>query len=354
MKIFLDKISIGPGQRKFKLKVQKEDLTTGAVGFDEVSVMTNRNLEDLGVDSSELYQYNNNTLYDIDSVNTSYFSGDNEDSSFRLPLIRQKDFVQFNEFDFTLTNEPSGTLALPLDKFALFDRYQDIPNSVIKYNDARFGDVNITSGMSDDEIYAELEKVFGDANELGSDHPTIDPAFIGEEYVKINSGISIARQETTLPYSYVMESDLTEAQNIGDNGFVSVNPFKTKNHLKNDYNVYIDADEFVAWRRYNRIGRISDNLWLSYKVDQSDNSTNEYLTRDFETVEHIEGVSKYKGESDGHKSSIYSIRIHNSGLNQTGEIYTELRNIFEKSLFNLMTKIAPVHTQLWKIEYVDQ
>lgn len=350
MKIFLDKLSVGPGQRKFKVQIQNEELSATALGFEEVSVLTNKNIDTTGESTNNLHNYNNNTLYDVDSVNHFYYTGANEDNSFRMPITRHRDMVQFDDFDFALTNEASGTLELALDQFAFFDRYSDIPNSVISYDPSiiQSDPIDIQPESTEEEIFEELSKIFGTVNEAGD-----DKNFVGNEYTKINPSISIARTQESLPYSYILESDLTSGQIKGDGGFVNVNPFKTKNHLKNDYNVYIDGDEFVAWRRYRAIGRNGDNLWLSYNVDQSNSSTNEYLTRNFQTIEHLEGISKFKGESTGHKSNIYSIRVHNSGLNLEGEIYEQLRNIFEKSLFNLMTKIAPAYTQLWKIEYID-
>lgn len=355
MKIFLDKLSVGVGQRKFKVRVHDDALTGAEPGFEAVRVLTNKNTDLTGAATNTLHEYSDATLCDVDSVRHVYRSAANEDNDFKMPITQHQDFVQFHDYDFALTKEVSGTLSLELDKFKLFDRFQDFPNVLISYDSSKFGDINITAGMSEAEIYAELEKVFGTANDEGHDHATIDPSFINKEFKILHPNIAVAANADSLPFSYVLESNHAENQVVGSNGYVNVNPFRTKNHLKNDYNMFVDSsDQLVAWRRYTGIGRTGDEIWISYRVDHANSTTNEALTEQYETVEFLEGIAKYKGSSTGHKSNIYSIRIHNSGLNQEGEIYTELRNVFEKSLFTMMTKIAPMHTQLWKIEYIDE
>lgn len=347
MKIFVEKIVVGDGLRKFKAHVVNDALTAREATFDDVKVFASRNPE-----GSDNNRDTNNTLYDVDSIQMCYFSGINEDNSFRVPAIRHEDIMQFNEFDFSLSYEVSGQLSLPLDKFKFTDRYEDMNDVLISYDGTDFASVSITDGMSEAQILEQLMKVFGYAVE----NPTPEQlSFIGKTFTELHPTIQVSAEAGSLPFSYILETDLTRMQNVEPYGCLEVNLFKTKNHLKNDYNVYVDSqDRLVAWRRYKSIGRNFENIYLSYTVDHADASVNEYLTRNYETVEHIDGFVKYKSEDDLHKSNIYSIRIYNSGLNAEGELYEEIRNIFEKAIFSLMTKIAPAHCQLWKIEYIDE
>lgn len=347
MKLFVEKMVIGDGLRKFKAHAIDDNLENLEPDLTDVKIFASRNPE--GSDSA---RDTNNTLYDVDSIRMGYFTGINEDNSFRVPAIRQEDIMQFNEFDFSLSQEVSGQLSLPLDQFKFTNRYTDFNNVCISYDGTDFGSVAITDGMSEAQILTELMKVFGYAVE----NPTPEQlSFIGKTFTELHPTIQVAAEAGSLPFSYILETDLTRMQNVEPYGTLEVNLFKTKNHLKNDYNMFVDSqDRLVAWRRYRSIGRNYENIYLSYTVDHADPSVNEYLTRNYETVEHVEGFVKYKSEADLHKSNIYSIRIYNSGLNAEGQLYEEIRNIFEKAIFNLMSKIAPAHCQLWKIEYIDE
>ncbi len=342
MKIFLEKLSIGTGQSKMKVKLVTDDLTALEPDFTDVSIVT--------TEAAKNTTDSDNALYDVDSIKHGYRSGINEDNSFKLPIMRQQDISQFNDYDFSLSQEVSGTISVAFDKMKFFDRYDPLNNTLISYDGTKFGDVNIIPGMSEAEIFEQLENIFGSAVSDGA-----DKTFIGKEFVELHPNITISQNAETLPFSYIMETDLTKMQNVAPYGQVDINLFKTKNHLKNDYNVFVDSsDRLIAWRRYKAIDSNFENIWMSYTVDFGDSTTNEYLTRNYETVEHIDGFVKYKSEDSLHKSNIYSIRIYNSGLNAEGQLYEEIRNIFEKAIFNLMTKITPAHCQLWKIEYIDE
>lgn len=343
MKLFVEKIVIGDGLSRIKAHVVNNTLTSAATNYEDVEVLSSRSLDTAEYDT-------NNTLYDVDSVNMEYFSDVNEDNSFKLPPIRHKDIMQYNDYGFALSSEVSGQLSVPLDKFKFTDRYSDMNNNLISYDGSRFGDVTITPDMSETQVFNELMNVFGSANANGD-----DSEFVNKTFSELHPSINISSESGSLPFSYILETDLTRMQNVDEYGTLEINLFKTKNHLKNDYNIYVDdSDRVLAWRRYKSIGLNYENVWLSYSVDFADTSTNEHLTSGYETIEHIDGFVKYKPSDSLHKSNIYSIRIHNSGLSAEGDIYEEMRKIFEKSIFNLMTKIAPMHCQLWKIEYIDE
>ena len=116
-------------------------------------------------------------------------------------------------------------------------------------------------------------------------------------------------------------------------------------------------------RDYMKIGKTQDTIWLSYKYHTEEPST----ITDYELVERVKGLYKYR-PIEGHKSNIYSIRINNSGLNEsisdmtnsdsgelsaftTSGIMADLKSIIENAIHDAVKRIAPAHTQLWKIEY---
>lgn len=345
MKLFLEKMVVGDGFSRFKAHAVNETLTGLESDYSDVIVFATRNPE-----GSHSPRDTNNTLYDVDSINMDYFTAVNEANDFKVPPIRHQDIMQYSDYGFAVSQEVSGQLALPLDQFKFTDRYTDFNNVLISYDGTNFGSVSITEGMSEAQLLDELMKVFGSANATGT-----DADFINKMITELHPSISVSQEAGSLPFSYILETDITRMQNVEPYGTLEINLFKTKNHLKNDGNIFIDdQDRVVAWRRYRSIGTNYENIWLSYNVDFGSSTTNEYLTRNYETVEHINGFAKYKSEDNLHKSNIYSIRIKNSGLSADGTIYEEIRNIFEKAVFNLMTKIAPAHCQLWKIEYIDE
>ena len=133
------------------------------------------------------------------------------------------------------------------------------------------------------------------------------------------------------------------------------NPFKLKNMYNYNWNVEYDRAEMllIGARDYLKVGNTQETLWLSYKYYREEVTE----VQEFELIERVGGLYKYRG-FEGHKSNIYSIRIQNSGLNEDLnnspeqlEIQNNLREIIEDTVRNVVKKIAPASTQLWKIEW---
>jgi hypothetical protein len=74
---------------------------------------------------------------------------------------------------------------------------------------------------------------------------------------------------------------------------------------------------------------------------------------EYETVERVTGVYKYRN-LEGHKSNLYSIRIYNSNLGSDSPQMDRVREALNSSIRDALSHISPMHTELLKIEYIDE
>jgi hypothetical protein len=127
----------------------------------------------------------------------------------------------------------------------------------------------------------------------------------------------------------------------------------------------------IKTKSYLRSGISNNDVWLAYKVDNEYSGDSGYIDddrvllvkeevppdlnilSDYEFIEHIEGVNR-TGKAARHKANVYSIRIRNSNLNEA-IIDEEKRKRVQDSINTVIreaiTKISPVNTQLWKIDW---
>ena len=159
--------------------------------------------------------------------------------------------------------------------------------------------------------------------------------------------------------------ELNDYEN-GDLNFYN-NPMRLKNFYDSDYQLPTDSKSTVlsGIRNYIGIGTMQDSIWLSYKQTSNlDNATN--LLKDFFFIERIKGFYKLKSNAK-HKSNFYSIKIKDSGLNSDldnnlntmklddgatingPQAKSILQGIVSGEIVNMLEKIAPSNTQLWKI-----
>ena len=169
------------------------------------------------------------------------------------------------------------------------------------------------------------------------------------------SGFSTPFLYTPLISGNVEQSVYSPYGNDGNTFQIYYNPFKLKNMYNYNWNCEYNAStqELTAVRDYLKVGKSQGHLWLSYKYFRETVAD----IQEFELIERIAGLYKYQA-IEGHKSNIYSIRIFNSGLNEDLKdspeelsVQRDLRNIIEETVQNVVKKIAPTSTQLWKIEW---
>jgi len=152
-------------------------------------------------------------------------------------------------------------------------------------------------------------------------------------------------------------------------------PFKLKNMYNFDWNTdLLSADTFIPGsgvsgsltgfvpdstiqdtslagvRRYNKIGKDESTFWLSYNYNKS---LEENFSDVYENVELVKGLIKLQPPKD-HKSNIFSISVKNSGLNNqiTDPIVKhDIQQVIKSSILEVIEKLSPCSTQLWKIVF---
>lgn len=188
--------------------------------------------------------------------------------------------------------------------------------------------------------------------------PSIEPSNTDDEFGKMctfnQSGDSIA-----------IASYLETSNSIIDAGVVYI-----ADSIANINDIAIDIDYS---RTYNKIGIDKNDAWISYNPNRLLQSEfhqtsaqielivpiDSYVTKfdtfsKYEQIERIKGFSRLDSNDTKHKSNLFSIRIKNTNLNEAIEDETLRENIqtsIEKSIRDVIKKITPANTQLWKIEW---
>ena len=111
----------------------------------------------------------------------------------------------------------------------------------------------------------------------------------------------------------------------------------------------------------------ADPLWLYEQLTNVQNYNNPPVSvsisatdsllksAKYQFIEKIEGVTIET--QVGHKSNVFSLRIKNAGINERITDVTLKKNVqdgFKNVIRNLIDKIKPAHTTLWKIEFTGQ
>lgn len=191
-------------------------------------------------------------------------------------------------------------------------------------------------------------------------------------------------QEGNLPFAYVLEQDMNYDINYIDQRWDNndevhwVNPFKLKNMYNANWNTEIyDRTLLEGARNYLAIGETQTTLWLRYKYirdydyyqgETPDPGREEFAitpSQRYDLIERVKGLYKYSGYHL-RKSNVFSIEIDNSGLYQAvsgdftingqlvmteDEVKAEIQRLVKEEINDMMRKITPSYTQLWKINW---
>jgi hypothetical protein len=346
MKLFLEKTTSSNNQSIFKVHQMTDD------GY--------RYENDIDDSMNVIFGNNNNQLIDIDSLQKKYLIetiNNTSDINMIMPFAHIKDSEQYGDYNFALTENSYDSPRYLLYKNNFYGKYCDAIQKTITYNIVNTPNVDATDLK---DIEAEMENLFGRSDPFTYDvSGNITGQISEDERLFIGNVVSGLYDEASsiLPFNYMFEIQTSKVSFDTPNSTVESNFNMFKNHLShNGTSLVKDGSpiQYVLWRKYESIGTNSDTIWASYSYDIRDVSNNKYSALEgYETVDQINSFNKYKTEH-GKKSNIFSIRIKNSGLgNVPGEIGTSIRGIFEKAIFNIVSNAAPAHTQLWKIEYVE-
>lgn len=188
-----------------------------------------------------------------------------------------------------------------------------------------------------------------------------------------------------LPFAHLSEIGLDlDTYHDFDNAIIYADSFCLKNMYDENYDVQariviVGANSQATLnntRIYKRLGVNNSDAWVSYKIEKNlsgivsgscpDSSmttiamnytteTPDNILSKYEFIERIKGVNRAGDRL--HKSNIFSIRIKNSHLNESIADTTTRERVqdgINKIIKELIRKITPAYTQLWKIEWKGQ
>lgn len=375
----LEKFIAGPGAKEFYGKINS---TAGELIQEEVFVAG----QDGNIVEDLAETYFDSTVYSIEhfrrdySVNNPSIYSNGYDLNVRATSAGIHDMIQLGDYAFHLTYQtPSGTM-YQINPSG--DIWYIEPHQVVTYEPTSIGIENST-----------IQDIIGECNI--SFNETVYGMLSGDAIILFVKGMTGDDASTvysnesevsnSLPFAYLLEHPLANGIDFAPApsayGFVSggsiyiafspslgdsvyspdpeiddinkflVNPFCLKNQYNQNYNTDLDLVnlKLKGIRDYLRVGKSQEDLWLSYNY-YVDNSN---ILQEYEFVERVYGLYKLKGP-DGHKSNIYSIRIRNSGLNKSianESFRAELQGIIQNIVLDMVKKIAPSSTQLWKVEF---
>ncbi len=188
-----------------------------------------------------------------------------------------------------------------------------------------------------------------------------------------------------LDYAYFGEMPINDIYYDFDIGELYVDMFNMHNEYDYKYDTDADVTDIASTydlvnlrntRDYERLGVNENTLWVSYRIGQNYQGSAPYgslvesgentveMSKTVETsggafdytyIEKMKGTNRIR--QSAHKSNIYSIEITNSNLNENITDLDErsyIQSIVERAILQFQDKVAPIHTQLWKIVWKGQ
>ncbi len=340
-----------------------------------------------------------NTIYNGSFFDRVFRQDDGYDMGVKAPLAKVINGIQFNDDCFYLTNLTTELPQYSLDKDPASDDSLNWATEAMTLATYSYNDTESLKQHLDDEI---IKKEITSVNTgkqimplqfnylLESDLK--QPLVLNNNILTFSPGQKIKQDYITSEYPLVNRNGVC---NPGNPYSVNVQTQQAKNIYNNEYETELTEDYILnGIRQYENIGRNRGSFWLSYKFLDNSNIQN------FELVELINSFYKFQdgavnsggsggngssgnggtggsGSTSGgyHKSNIFSIEIVGSLLNEnidepfdldeTGlsddeiaanllirqSIKTEVHNIIKEAIINIIKKLAPVSTQLWKVEF---
>lgn len=204
---------------------------------------------------------------------------------------------------------------------------------------------------------------------------------------RLSSIFSVARCLNGIRYNYLLELPESTIDNKYDEGFIQCDMATTKNHHNYLYDMHISSDNYDLddCREYCSIGQCGNLVYLTYRdnvqyrngnktITYYDNQQSEYnqlsqdvvehqLTREqpensytYQHIEIVHSFNRFDGSSanNGHKSSLFSITLHDTGLNNSTipeTVKQKLRQNITNNIRKIAEKICPANTQLFNVYF---
>lgn len=214
---------------------------------------------------------------------------------------------------------------------------------------------------------------------------------------RISSIFSSARDLDGINYHYLLEIPEGTVDNDYDRGYIQANMYLGKNVLNYMYDTQISSDMFELnnCRDYCGIGVCGGQMFMKYRVNTDYKNRNRTVTfyennpldqydadpqgqsagqveyqydsvvhypmeeertpYSYQHVEVVHSLNRFDGDiNNGHKSSLYSLTLHDTGLNSSTipeNVKSKLRQTIINNIRSVADKICPANTQLFNVYF---
>lgn len=201
----------------------------------------------------------------------------------------------------------------------------------------------------------------------------------------ISTIFKIKRDLSCVNHNYIVEIPEDRKYNDYTKGYIQCDQIVGKNHLDYTYTLSTDAAyNLTSCREYCNIDVCAGQLYMTYrdnisyigsnqraaKVTYSDNIEAEYDdtveqiklekqqlidSYSYQHVEVINSWNRWDGSMNaGHKSSMFSLRLINTGLNESTiseNVKSKLRQNIVNNIRSIIATITPANTQLFNVYF---
>lgn len=353
-------------QKPTNLSVAKTQTFFGDIGeYDVMSDKYNSNVQSFYDMTNGMIIHN---LYNVNKTKiktTSKQIGSTGYQDIFVPYI-SNDFMhicQFKSYAYGLTPEYSTN---PCMKYIQLNDYTDFDTT---YHN------KLSSDCTHTFLYPHVEEIDATCSSYNS---------IIEKYGDLSNSIISSifcptRDMLGICHNYIVELPEYGKYNNYIDGYIFGDAIMAKNHLNYQYSMNVDANyNLSACREYCSINTCGNQLYLTYRDNVNYQKTSEerkiYYQNDTNQLsinqlnmskhqtqysyQHVEVINSYNkfdnAKNTGHKSSMFSLKLHDTGLNESTipeNIKKNLRQNIVNNVRMIVENLIPANTQLFNIYF---
>ena len=344
-----------------------------------------------GTNMESLYDVNNNiiihNLYDLTKVKlkASTSQGSSKKVDLFIPEISDDflDVCQFDGFAYGLTkrtNDSLTVLSTCMNNKSDTDysyHYQYAKDGLIATHLYPIVQIDLTADMIEHGIKESKVSQIStyDLYVLGGG---VDPMLSAQRVANV---FNVARNIQNVKYNYLVEIPENMEFNKYEDGYIQCNAFLAKNDLTYQYDMNVSGDlnghvlnkiGLYDTRDYIGLGVCGGKMYMKYRDNISypmsadehvrskgnviQHKFNNEISADFsfQHVEIVNSLNRFSSSSNGHKSSMYSLSLNDTGLNSSNIAETtkaKLRQNITNSIRVIAEKICPANTQLFQVYF---
>lgn len=335
---------------------------------------------DIGEYSTMSQKFNSNkcSFYDINHKMIVHNLYDASKSLFRTTAKKYEEPFKSSNIDMFLPQMSSDFIHIcQFDGYAygLTKMTNRCPTMLsVEFNDVGNFDITYHYNLTNDSIGTFLcpkpDEVMNQFNYVSSyDELVLEASELSD--TAISSIFDVKRDLKNVLHNYIVEIPEAKSYNDYIKGYIQCDMMVAKNHL--DYSYTMNMDELFnlsACREYCNIDVCGDQLYMTYRdnVDYTSNinsSTTEsnveqiLMTRHrspygYQHVEVINSWNRWDGTTAKHKSSMFSLRLIDTGLNESTideQAKIKLRENVQKNVKSIIENITPANCQLFNIYF---